>query len=57
MPSVDEQARAHNDLVRAGKIDPCLGRTVAFADLPAVHAQMGPGEEVFGNTVALVGAA
>lgn len=52
----DEQARAYNDLVVAGKIDPCLGRVVSFADLPRVHAEMGRGEEVFGNTVALVGA-
>ncbi len=52
----DEQARAYNDLVIAGKIDPCLGRVVQFADLPRVHAEMGRGEQVFGNSVALVGA-
>ncbi|RQN02435.1 crotonyl-CoA carboxylase/reductase [Aeromicrobium camelliae] len=53
----DEQARAYNDLVRAGHIDPCLGRTVAFDELPAAHAEMGRGEQVFGNIVGLVAAA
>jgi crotonyl-CoA carboxylase/reductase len=53
----DEQARAYNDLVVAGKLDPCLGRTVRFDELPRVHAEMGRGEQVFGNSVALVGAA
>ncbi|RNL60816.1 crotonyl-CoA carboxylase/reductase [Nocardioides marmoriginsengisoli] len=52
----DEQARAYNDLMVAGKLDPCLGRVVAFADLPRVHSEMGRGEQVFGNSVALVGA-
>jgi crotonyl-CoA carboxylase/reductase len=53
----DEQARAFNELVRAGALDPCLGRVIGFEDLPAAHAAMGRGEEVFGNVVALVGAA
>ncbi|MBM9463042.1 crotonyl-CoA carboxylase/reductase [Aeromicrobium sp. YIM 150415] len=52
----DTQAYAYNELVRAGAVDPCVGRVVPFTDLPAVHAQMGRGEEVFGNTVVLVGA-
>ncbi len=52
----DQQAIAYNELVRAGRIDPCLGRTVAFGELPRVHEQMGRGEDVFGNAVALVGA-
>ena len=52
----DEQARAYNDLVRAGKIDPCLGETIRFEDLPQAHYDMGEGENVFGNKVALVGA-
>lgn len=52
----DEQAYAYNDLVRAGTIDPCLGRTVPFDELPAVHAAMGRGEDVFGNVAVLVGA-
>lgn len=52
----DAQAVAYNDLVRDGKIDPCLGRTIAFTELPAAHAAMGRGENVFGNVVALLGA-
>lgn len=54
--SNDEQARAYNDLVRDGVVDPCLGRVIGFEELPAAHAAMGRGEEVFGNVVALVGA-
>ena len=53
----DEQAAAYNELMIAGKLDPCLGRVVPFTDLPRVHAEMGRGEQVFGNAVALVGAA
>lgn len=52
----DEQAIAYNNLVRNGDIDPCLGRTLAFDDLPRAHAEMGRGEAVFGNTAVLVGA-
>lgn len=53
----DAQATAYNELVLAGKIDPCLGRTIAFHEIGAAHAAMGRGEGVFGNVVALVGAA
>lgn len=52
----DEQAIAYNDLVVAGTIDPALGRTLPFSDLPAAHARMGRGEDVFGNTSILIGA-
>jgi crotonyl-CoA carboxylase/reductase len=52
----DEQAIAYNDLVRDGKIDPCVGKTIPFADLGAAHAAMGRGEDVFGNVTVLVGA-
>jgi crotonyl-CoA carboxylase/reductase len=52
----DEQARAYNDLVCAGKIDPCLGKVHPFTGIPAAHEAMARGEEVFGNTVCLVGA-
>jgi crotonyl-CoA carboxylase/reductase len=52
----DEQAAAFNALVCAGTIDPCLGKVIAFDELPQAHAAMGRGEEVFGNVVALVGA-
>ena len=53
----DEQAHAYNDLIRAGKIDPCLGRVVKFDELPRVHWEMGEGQMPPGNSVALVGAA
>jgi crotonyl-CoA carboxylase/reductase len=43
-------------MVHAGTIDPCLGRTIEFDQLPEAHAAMGRGEEVYGNVVARVGA-
>lgn len=52
----DEQAIAYNDLVRAGKIDPCVGRVIGFDEIAQAHASMGKGENVFGNTTVLVGA-
>jgi crotonyl-CoA carboxylase/reductase len=53
----DAQAKAYNDLVLAGRVDPALGRTIDFAELPEAHAAMGRGEQVFGNVAATVGAA
>lgn len=53
----DVQAAAYNELVREGKIDPVMGRALGFNEIPRAHAEMGRGEEVFGNTVILVGAA
>lgn len=52
----DEQAVAYNDLIREGRIDPALGRTITFDEIGAAHAAMGNGEGVFGNVAALVGA-
>lgn len=52
----DQQAIAYNKLVLEGSIDPCLGRIIAFDEIGLAHAQMARGEDVFGNTVALVGA-
>jgi crotonyl-CoA carboxylase/reductase len=52
----DDQAVAYNELVRDGRIDPCLGRTLAFGEIARAHAEMGRGEEVFGNTAVLIGA-
>ncbi|GAA2358041.1 crotonyl-CoA carboxylase/reductase [Saccharopolyspora halophila] len=51
----DAQARAYNDLVRKGEIDPAVGRILPFQDVPRTHAEMGRGQEVFGNSVILVG--
>jgi len=53
----DEQAYAYNELVCQGKIDPCLGKVRPFPEIPDAHEQMARGEEVFGNTACLVGAA
>ncbi|HEV8622914.1 MAG TPA: crotonyl-CoA carboxylase/reductase [Acidimicrobiia bacterium] len=53
----DEQATAYNDLVCQGKIDPCLGKVRPFSEIAAAHEAMARGEEVFGNTTCLVGAA
>ncbi|MDA8316688.1 MAG: crotonyl-CoA carboxylase/reductase [Actinomycetota bacterium] len=55
--SNDEQARAFNDLVLSGSIDPCLGEVVRFEQLPTAHQAMTAGQDVFGNRVVLVGAA
>jgi crotonyl-CoA carboxylase/reductase len=52
----DEQARAYNDLVRQGVLDPCLGRVVSFDQIGQVHWEMGEGTGPNGNTVVLVGA-
>ena len=54
--SNDEQAKRYNELVIEGVIDPCLGRVISFEELPQAHVDMGRGENVFGNAVALVGA-
>jgi crotonyl-CoA carboxylase/reductase len=53
----DEQARAFNDLVRAGALDPCVGQVVRFEEVGAVHADMAEGALPPGNTVVLVNAA
>ncbi|MFC2177447.1 crotonyl-CoA carboxylase/reductase [Actinomycetota bacterium] len=53
----DGQARSYNDLVVAGKIDPCLGDVYSFEDIGAAHAAMEDGDDHLGNRVALVGAA
>ena len=55
--SNDEQARAFNELVLSGSIDPCLGEVVRFEQLPTAHQAMTAGQDVFGNRVVLVGAA
>ena len=52
----DTQAVAYNDLVRAEKIDPCLGRVITFEETGEAHAAMGRGEDVFGNVAILIGA-
>jgi crotonyl-CoA carboxylase/reductase len=53
----DQQAIAYNDLVREGKLDPCLGQVVDFDQIGRVHSEMASGALPPGNTVALVNAA
>jgi crotonyl-CoA carboxylase/reductase len=52
----DVQAHAYNDLVREGVIDPALGRTLGFADIPRAHQEMMEGKHGVGNTAVLIGA-
>lgn len=54
--SNDEQAKAYNQLVIEGNIDPCLGKVYSFEDIGKAHTDMEEGQTVFGNRVALVGA-
>ena len=52
----DGQARAYNQLVVDGKIDPCLGQLYPFEGTGQAHYDMELGQETFGNRVILVGA-
>jgi crotonyl-CoA carboxylase/reductase len=54
--SNDEQAIAYNNLVCAGKIDPCMGKVYSFDQVGQAHYDMESGKETFGNRVILVGA-
>lgn len=52
----DEQAYAFNDMVLAGKIDPCLGETYSFEDIGKCHQLMHDGKQPLGVMAALVSA-
>jgi crotonyl-CoA carboxylase/reductase len=52
----DKQAYAYNDLVRAGKIDPCMTRVLRFEELGQAHQEMDEGRHGYGNVSILVGA-
>jgi crotonyl-CoA carboxylase/reductase len=52
----DEQSYAFNDLVVAGKIDPCLSRTFSFEEIGTAHQLMFENRHPEGNMAALVGA-
>ncbi|HYT30676.1 MAG TPA: crotonyl-CoA carboxylase/reductase [Actinomycetota bacterium] len=52
----DDQARAFNDLVVSGRIDPCLSRTFEFAEVPLAHQLMGENRHPEGNMAVLVSA-
>lgn len=52
----DGQAYGFNDLVRAGKIDPCLARVFPFEEVGLSHQMMYEGKNPEGNMAILVGA-
>jgi crotonyl-CoA carboxylase/reductase len=52
----DEQAKGLNDLVLAGKVDPCLGETFSFGDIGTAHQLMFENRHPAGNMSCLVGA-
>ena len=54
--SNDEQADGVNQLVIAGKVDPCLSRVFAFAGIPQAHQLMYENRHPHGNMAILVGA-
>ncbi len=51
-----EQCRALNDLVRAGRVDPCLSRVAPLADVGHCHQLMRENRHPPGNMAVLVGA-
>ncbi len=52
----DHDASQFNQLVVAGKIDPCLSETYTFAQVPYVHQLMHENKHPHGNMAVLVGA-
>ena len=52
----DDQAKGINDLVAAGKVDPCLANTYTYEQLPEAHQLMYENKHPAGNMSVLVGA-
>jgi crotonyl-CoA carboxylase/reductase len=52
----DDQAYGLNELVREGKVDPCLSRTFSLDELPLAHQLMYENRHPHGNMAILVGA-
>ncbi|MDX1959313.1 MAG: crotonyl-CoA carboxylase/reductase [Leptospiraceae bacterium] len=52
----DENCKGFNDLVIAGKVDPCLSRTFTFAETGTCHQLMKENKHPHGNMSILVGA-
>jgi crotonyl-CoA carboxylase/reductase len=52
----DSDAAALNELVSAGKVDPCLRRTFDFDDAGLAHQLMYENRQPVGNMAILVGA-
>ncbi len=51
-----KQASAANDLVRDGRIDPCLSETFAWQDIAKAHTKMRANEHKPGNMAVLINA-
>ena len=52
----DEQAMAFNQMVLDGRIEPCLGETYTFDQIPLCHQLMAEGKPPPGVMAALVSA-
>jgi crotonyl-CoA carboxylase/reductase len=52
----DEHSRAFNDLVLAGKVDPCTSRVFGWDGIPDAHQLMYENKHPHGNMAILVGA-
>ena len=53
----DEQAAGINDLVIAGKVDPCMSQAFTFEQIPHAHQLMYENRHPNGNMAILIGAA
>lgn len=51
-----EQSNAYNELVRSGRVDPCVGEVRSFDQVGQAHQDMMNGKLPAGNTTILVGA-
>ncbi len=54
--SNDEQAKAVNEMVMAGEVDPCLSQTYGFDEIDHAHQLMFENRHPYGNMAALVNA-
>ena len=52
----DEQASALNELIKLGKVDPCLSETFSFDEIGHVHQLMHENKHPYGNMACLVNA-
>jgi crotonyl-CoA carboxylase/reductase len=52
----DEQASAVNELMKSGKVDPCLSETFTFDEIGHAHQLMYENKHPFGNMACLVNA-
>ena len=52
----DDQASAVNELIKSGKVDPCLSETYTFDEIGHVHQLMHENKHPYGNMACLVNA-